>query len=230
MFSPARMLPFGLLSTALLVVTPSVHAQTCSGLPSIVSTSRTLSTSAGAIGSDRTVAVRYGVASTRAFLGLSAGFAGHELTRPHSPTVGFDAGYAWSVGSSGRTQLCSVLQSEYQRGPNGASYTNGRTTSALGISIGHAVDVTQNFGLIPFARVGVAQQHQSFAFTSSGPEGLGGWGQRNYLFGQTTLGVGLRLRDQLTITPAVTRPLLRNVPPGVTDVRFSLSASFGFKR
>lgn len=221
----------GLFGVAMMTVGSTAQAQICAGLPQHAKAAHTLSAGAVTTGSDRGATVRYGIATPRAFAGVSGGYAGSEFKSPRAAVVGFDAGLALSLGSSGRSQICPTLRSEYQRGPNGASYTNSHITSELGIAIGHATQLSNRFGLIPFARIGLVQQHSAFAVTSQYiPTGLGAWGQTNQWYGQTTVGVGLRIRDRLTLTPSYSLPLQRTTGLRAYDQRFGVSATFGIKQ
>ncbi|MBC8089542.1 MAG: hypothetical protein H7Z40_19940 [Phycisphaerae bacterium] len=230
---------FGMLMLVSLLGARELQAQSCTGIPSLSSAVKVLTTSATGSGSDRLVIGRFGMNGQRVFAGVQAGYASTQSNfgKPTDPTFGFDAGYAFQVGGARGMELCPVLQSMYQRGPTGPDYHQEQYTTSLGLSIGRTLRATGSFAVVPFVQGGLTQRHMSYGATNIRDQnGNSTWGSRNKLIGYSAVGVGLHLGRFLTLTPVMRVPFgagPANAYAGYGwgyEPSYSLSASFRIPR
>jgi hypothetical protein len=237
MISTTRLAQGLALVSLLLGSAVSVHAQACLGLPALSLAPRSVSAYGAAAGSHRSVLARYGIAGTRAFGGLQAGYGAQEFKKPRTPMVGADLGFVLPLGSSRATALCPVLQSSFERGPDGGSTTQRTMITSLGLALGRAIPVTASFSIAPFVQGGLQLRQDWARFVIPTPladgtfVGVRSSASHTHSDALVGVGFGLRFGDLLTLTPSA-RKAIGTDPRffGIGEPVYSFTASFGFGR
>lgn len=240
------MLLFGTFLLASGAPAVAVQAQTCLGGPDLSRTPKVLATSAAGTDLGRTMVARYGVTGERIFAAGQVGVGGNAFTNLRAPIIGGDLGLVVPIGAGGTTQLCPVLQSLYQHGPNPTSgYTARSARSSLGLSLGRAIGLWSSVAVVPFLQGNLLHLYMtnSTPATDGFPSGLDI--RTSKLYGEVGAGFGLRVNDLLTITPSYRIPVMAgdastqyhvtstrpsNSRFGVYQQQYSLAVSFGFGR
>lgn len=222
-----------LFAAYLTLSTTVARAQTCMAMPSLKLVTRIVSTTAAGSGSDRVISGRIGVNTERVFVGVQAGFTGTWLLRRTTSQAGLDLGYTVRLGSA---ELCPIIQSVYRSGPNTFQARQSRTSTFAGLSIGRDFQVSPSFAYVPYAQAGILHRHNSFTLPDVQGQSAPHTGTTDKLLGRVSVGLGLRLNDVVTVTPAFTRHFgAGGDAPGFglgprRDPWYSISVSYGWRR
>jgi hypothetical protein len=213
---------WGVVVAALTAACSSLaSAQSCVGLADLTKTPRTASLVGASSDLGRTAAARFGFSGEDVFVGTTLGYAGTALNNPDAPLIGADVGIVVPVGAS---RLCPIMSTEFSR-DHGSGHWTSRYSSALGVSVGREFGLTSRVQAVPYVQGGVRYLRQRYGFTNLlRPLANGGmqseWGVLNDVFAEATIGVGLRVSQQVTISPSYRMPL-------GTDVRRDWQGVFG---
>lgn len=218
----------------LLSVTNAAKAQSCMGLPSLSTISRSISTVADAYGGERAILGRAGMSTQRFFGGVQAGYVGNKVQDPDRAVVGFDAGFTLQLGNAPKAlQLCPLVQSLMQLGSGPNSFDNRTTHTLLGLSIGQEFRLSPRVTIAPYLDGALSRwgyhanligedNYTRVLYLSHGSSEMGG------RFGG---GFGLRLGEALTIRPAFHfTGGFRNSGGDANQPGATLSVSYGFRR
>lgn len=202
----------GALVGGVLLGPRAIIAQSCLGLPSLNEARGSISVGADGTGPSRTVLSRIGIASEHSFIGLQNGLSGVEFASLRHLVWGADVGRVLSVGSSGATTLCPVLQARRGYGRQGGIYDTHTASASLGLALGHTMKLGASRAITPFAQAAVV--HAS------------GNSRPSIVTGQLSVGFGLRVHERFTLTPSYGRPVRYGSNVFGMDETYSLSVSF----
>lgn len=204
-------------------------AQSCMGLPSLSTISRSITTVADAYGSERAILGRAGMSTQRVFGGIQAGYVGTKVQDPDRLVVGVDAGFTLQLGKGPHAlHLCPLAQGQIQLGRGPYSFDKRTTHALLGLSIGQEFRLSSRVAITPFLDGTVSR----WGYNSPGFDAeLSPYFNYSELGARYGAGFGLRLGEAFTVRPALhltggfSSISRQGNQPGAT-----LSISYGFRR
>ncbi|HEX4574692.1 MAG TPA: energy transducer TonB [Gemmatimonadales bacterium] len=146
--------------------------------------------------------------TTGAFAELRRGAVDIDAFSASSSTVGGGVGYQIPLNGRGTVQLCPTADVEVGHGPNdinGTGLNYKETDASFGLAAGViATDPAQRIQVVPTVAIAIATA------TSTLSEPLfPGWGAgpQSTSFGILRLGIGVGIRDEVSVTPYLSRGL-----------------------